>query len=69
MILLKAITIEGKTEYFNLQHIISITPDDKNARLKILMGAGLYWWVERDSIEILNYSPNQLLAELRGLPL
>ena len=52
MKLLKITTIEGETEYLNLDRILSITP--KGNRAKILMGAGLYWWAERETMEILS---------------
>lgn len=50
MLFLKAITTDGETEYFNAQNILSIKPQGKN--LKILMGAGLYWKVKADSVEV-----------------
>lgn len=46
---LKAITIEGKTELFNIENILTIQPNE-NGTTKILMGAGLVWWVHTDSI-------------------
>jgi hypothetical protein len=54
---LKAVTLEGKTEYFNVEKIISIKPDGSN--VKILMGAGLFWNVKRYSLEFIH--PEQML--------
>lgn len=53
MKLLKAITKDGSTEYFNPQHVLSIKPCGNNFEdLKILMGAGLYWYVKADTVEM-----------------
>ena len=49
MLFLKAITTDGKTEYFNTQNILTIQPNGENT--KILMGAALYQGVKSDSIE------------------
>jgi len=57
---LKAITIEGKTELFNVNNILTIQPN-KNGTTKILMGAGLYWTVHTASIEWVNCY-NELIA-------
>lgn len=52
---LKAITKEGSTEYFNTQHILTIKPYGENLKqLKILMGAGLCWYVKADTVEIVD---------------
>ena len=40
---LKAITTDGETELFNLDQVLTIQPN--RDRTKILMGAGLWWWV------------------------
>lgn len=48
MVFLKAITKDGKTEYFNPEKILSIQPNGDT--VKILMGAGLFWTVKRDSL-------------------
>lgn len=48
MVFLKAITTDGKAEYFNAEKILSIQPHGDKA--KILMGAGLFWNVKRDSL-------------------
>lgn len=45
MLFLKAITKDGKVEYFNKEKIVSIKPLP-NGNFKILMGAGLYWEVK-----------------------
>ena len=50
---LKAITIEGKTELFNINNILSVQPNT-NGTTKILMGAGLFWTVHTDSIAWIN---------------
>lgn len=50
---LQATATDGEIEFFNLDKIISIRPTHSN-RVKILMGAGLYWTVEKDSIKIVN---------------
>lgn len=50
MQLLKATTTEGEPELFNVDRIISLKPSEDGSRIKILMGAGLYWWVWADSI-------------------
>ena len=49
---LKAVSIDGDTEFFNLEKIISIRPLPCGERVKILMGAGLYWTVKKESIKI-----------------
>jgi hypothetical protein len=46
---LKAITTEGKTEYFNVNQILAITPR-KSGDVTILMGAGLYWHVKPETM-------------------
>lgn len=58
---LKAITLEGKTEYFNVEKIISIKPD--GSTVKILMGAGMFWNVKRDSLEFTH--PEQMLFNIK----
>lgn len=50
---LQATAIDGETEFFNLDKIVSIRPIHGN-RVKILMGAGLYWTVYKTSIKIVN---------------
>ena len=53
MLFLKATTRDGSTEYLNTQHILSITPYGEDLKyFKILMGAGLYWIVKADTVEI-----------------
>ena len=56
---LKAITTEGKTEYFNVSQILTITPE-KHA-VKILMGAGLYYRVKPETMVFIN--PENLISE------
>lgn len=53
MMFLKAQTLEGKTEYFNAEKILSIKTD--GSVVKILMGAGLFWNVKRDSLEFVHH--------------
>lgn len=61
---LQATTTDGKIELFNLDQILSIQPNG-NGTTKILMGAGLYWTVYTDSIEIIDCT-NDLLKAIRG---
>lgn len=61
MMFLKAVTLEGKTEYFNVGKIVSIKPD--GIAVKILMGAGLFWNVKRDSLEYVH--PEQMLFSIK----
>lgn len=56
-----ATTTDGKREYFNLDRILSIRPIDGD-RVKILMGAGLYWTVERDSLQVWDMSDREIEA-------
>lgn len=52
---LKAITKDGSTEFFNTQNILSMKLCGNNFEdLKILMGAGLYWLVKADTVEIVD---------------
>ena len=51
---LKVVTTDGSTEYFNIQNILTIKPYGENlSNLKILMGAGLYWIVKANTVEII----------------
>lgn len=59
---LKAITTDGKSELFNIDNILNIQPN-KNGTTKILMGAGLFWWVHTDSIILINCY-NDLIATI-----
>ena len=61
---LKAITTDGRTELFNLEKVMLITPRD-NGTTKILMGAGLYWEVLTDSIERIDCY-NDLIKAIEG---
>lgn len=56
---LKATTTDGQTEYFNLEKILTITPISGD-RVKILLGAGLYWTVYKDSIIIWDLSDHDM---------
>lgn len=51
MLYLKAITKDGETEYFNPKQILSIKPM-QNGYYKILMGAGLFWYINPNSVEM-----------------
>ena len=64
---IRATTTDGNIELFNLENILTITPK-ANGTTKILMGAGLYWNVYTDSIEIVDCI-NDLLIEIRGTKL
>jgi len=57
---LKAITTDGKTEYFNINHVLTITQN--GSTIKILMGAGLYWNVKPGTLEIVDLS--DIIAEV-----
>lgn len=57
---LKAITIEGRTEYFNVAKILTITKDGTS--VKILMGAGLYYWVKPETL--IYVDPADLIGEV-----
>ena len=58
---LKATTTEGQREYFNLDKILTIQDSADGTKKKILMGAGLYWWVWADSLKILTI--NDIIME------
>ena len=62
MNLLKVTTTDGQTEYLNLDRILSLQPSEDGKRVKILMGAGLYWWVWADSMRITNI--REFLADM-----
>ena len=66
MNLLKVTTTDGHTEYLNLDRILSLQPSEDGKRVKILMGAGLYWWVWAESITVLNASYNEIQNILGG---
>ena len=66
MNLLKVTTTDGKTEYLNLDRILSLQPSEDGSKVKILMGAGLYWWVWAESIAVLNASYNEIQNILGG---
>ena len=62
---LKAITKDGSTEFLNMQSILSIKPCGNNFEdLKILMGAGLFWIVKADTVEIVEL--NGILGKEKG---
>lgn len=49
MNLLKVTTTDGNTEYINADKILTISPRD-NGDIKILLGAGIYYFVKPESI-------------------
>ena len=49
-VFLQATTVEGETEIFNLDRILTFRTYG-NGTVKILMGAGLYWTVYANSIQ------------------
>lgn len=53
MMFLKAETLEGKTEYFNADKILTIMPEGNTT--KILMGAGMFWKVKSDSLRWIHH--------------
>ena len=61
---IKATTTDGQTELFNLEKVLNITP--YKTQTKILMGAGLYWNVYSDSVQVLDLSANDLEAIIQG---
>lgn len=54
MNLLKVTTTEGKREFLNTDRILSLQESADGTQVKILMGAGLYWWVWADSMKVTN---------------
>ena len=62
MMFIKATDTDGKTELFNLDHVMNITPL-ANGTVKILMGAGLYWYVYPDSISPV-YCYNEIIEAI-----
>lgn len=61
MILLRATTTDGAREYFNPDKILTLKLSADGTRVKILMGAGLHWWVWADSIALTNI--NELMED------
>lgn len=61
---LKVKTTDGRTELFNFDRMLNITPYE-NGTAKILMGAGLYWDIYTDSIEIIDCT-NDLIKAVKG---
>ena len=62
MRLLKVTTTDGDLEYLNTERILSIQESKDGTKVKILMGAGLYWWVWADSLKLT--SIKDLLADM-----
>lgn len=61
---IKVKTTDGRTEIFNADLVLNITPY-KGGTAKILMGAGLYWDVYTDSIELIDCT-NDLIKAIKG---
>ncbi len=61
---IKALTTDDETQLFNLERVLNITPYG-NGTAKILMGAGLYWTVYAESVEIVDCT-NDLIKEING---
>ena len=59
---LKATTTDGQREYFNLDKIMTIQESADGTRLKLFLGAGLYWWVWADSLRITDI--REILADM-----
>lgn len=57
---LKATTIDGDTEFFNLEKILAVRPLPDKERVKILMGAGLFWTVYKDSMIVWDLSDHDI---------
>lgn len=53
MLFLKAVSLEGKTEYFNAEKILTIKPD--GSATKILMGAGMFFNVKTNSMKWIHH--------------
>ena len=62
MRLLKVTTTDGDLEYLNIERILSIQESKDGTKIKVLMGAGLYWWVWADSLRLTNIQ--DLLADM-----
>lgn len=62
---ISATTTEGTTEIFNVNKILSFQPNPDRGTVKILMGAGLYWTVDADSIVYIDCI-NDLIKEIKG---
>lgn len=56
--------LDGKTELFNLDQVLTIRPNSDGKTAKILMGAGLWWDVYTDSVEFVE-CPNELREALK----
>lgn len=63
MMFIKATDTDGTTQLFNLDKVLNIAPL-ANGKVKILMGAGLYWDVYPDSISPV-YCYNEIIEAIR----
>ena len=61
---IKVKTVDGRTEIFNTDLILNITPYE-GGYAKILMGAGLYWDIYTDSIQLIDCT-NDLIKAIKG---
>lgn len=59
---LKAITTDGDTVYFAVSKILTITPR-KCGDVTILLGGGLYWHINPDSLEYVDL--NEVMREVK----
>ena len=56
---------DGETEFFNMDQILNIQPYN-NGTAKILIGAGLYWNVYIDSMQIIEITPENVRDVIGG---
>ncbi len=61
---LSGITRDGQSEMIAIDKIISIA--DRGNDIKILTGAGLYWFFDRSTVSIMDLSDNKLMEVLRN---
>lgn len=61
---IKVTTTNGQTEYLSLEKVLAITPHGETT--KILFGAGMYWNVYSNSVQVLDMSNNELEEIMRG---
>lgn len=54
----------GDVEFFNLSQVLNIMPRKNGYEVKILMGAGLAWFVYRDSLEIIEINSTEDLQNM-----
>lgn len=54
----------GNVEFFNLSQVLNIQPYKNGNEAKILLGAGLYWQVYLDSMEIVEINSTEDLLNM-----